>query len=345
MLPSSQLSLTGPLDLSHETSEDNLGSLCFVCVSSNDEQNSDMFCEQYSEFCETQTLSAPLGSPVLLPCIFSASNLSWVSWSHSPDTYLVRLTSKGRVKFVDPRHGRVKAFLNQGSEGNYSIRIDELKNTDLGCYRCEHEQNCLQVNLVAEIGTLSGERQLLIYICVGVAVFILLIVCGCCCMKFICDGAPPQDTGRVPADEQQRGQDTLVYENDDQGPANQQGGPTRTQYTLPGVPLNLDGAQPIQGTSGIYPDLNQFNFERIQSLRTKQRFHTELFRRLRQASLSRHYYVNQSEISGQPAMPAQANNHRRVFRAAAGVGKKKVRENCEYKNPIYNRSTDQLNHL
>lgn len=111
-----------------------------------------MFCEQYSEFCETQTLSAPLGSPVLLPCIFSASNLSWVSWSHSPDTYLVRLTSKGRVKFVDPRHGRVKAFLNQGSEGNYSIRIDELKNTDLGCYRCEHEQNCLQVNLVAEIG-------------------------------------------------------------------------------------------------------------------------------------------------------------------------------------------------
>lgn len=75
-----------------------------------------------------------------------------MSWIHIPETYLVHLTSKGRVKFVDPRYGRVKAFPNQGSEGNYSICIDELKHSDLGCYRCDYGRHCLQVELVTEIG-------------------------------------------------------------------------------------------------------------------------------------------------------------------------------------------------
>ncbi|XP_076591388.1 uncharacterized protein LOC143323433 [Chaetodon auriga] len=327
--------------------------LRFVCVSSNDEENFD------NKSCETQTLSAPLGSSVLLPCVFSTSSLNLVSWSQTPDMDLVHLTSEGRVKFVDPRYGRVKAFPNQGLEGNYSICIDELKNSDLGCYRCEQGEDCLQVKLVAaEIGKLSGELLLLlIYICVGLAVCILLIVCGCCCcVKFRSwwndrtqdhadkdvgagASAPPLETGRVPA-EQQRGQDTLVYENDDQDPANQQGDPFRNRCSLPGVLPDLDGTRPTQDTSGIYPNLSQFNFERMQSQRRKLRFHAELFSRLRQASLSRHYYVNQGDISRQQAAPTQAENPPR-----AGVGKKRARENCEYKNPIYNRSTDQLNQL
>lgn len=105
-----------------------------------------------SDLCESHTLRAPIGSSVLLPCTFSTSSLDWVSWVHNSETYLVHLKSKGRVKFVEPRHGRVKAFPNQGSEGNYSICIDELKNSDLGRYRCVNGKNCVQVELIAEMG-------------------------------------------------------------------------------------------------------------------------------------------------------------------------------------------------
>lgn len=131
--------------------------------------------------------------------------------------------------------------------------------------------------------------------------------------------APPLETVLA---EQQRGQDALVYENDDQDPTNQQGDPSRNHCSPPGVLPDLGGTRPTQGTSGIYPNLSQFNFERMQSQRRKLRFHAELFSRLRQASLSRHYYVNQRDISRQQAAPAQAENPHR----AAGVGKKKARE-------------------
>ncbi|XP_035536131.1 uncharacterized protein LOC118341838 [Morone saxatilis] len=311
--------------------------LCFICVSSDDD------CFENPESCKTQKLSAPLGSSVLLHCDFTTHNFSWVSWIHS-ESHLVRLKSDGIIKFIDPRHGRVKAFPNHASKGNYSISIDELKDTDLGCYRCVHHNDCLQVELIER--ALQSELLPLVYTCVGVAALILLTAGGYFCIKCILccihrpqdntinivnvgnDGAsaPPVDTVNV----QQRGEDNLVYENDDQGSVNQQG--TRNQCSLPGV-------LPEQSTSGIYPNLNQFNVERVESQRRRLRLHTELFSRLRQASLSRHYYVNRDELSKQQAMPAPAGNQRR------GLGKKKVNENCEYKNPIYNRSTDELNRL
>ncbi|KAM9358692.1 uncharacterized protein ABDE67_001839 [Symphorus nematophorus] len=270
---------------------------------------------------------------------------------------VVHLTSNGRINFMDPRHGRVKVFPNQGSEGNYSIRIDELKSSDLGCYRCKQGQGCRQVELVAEKGALKVEMLLPVFICVGVAAFILLIVGVYCCTKGIlcCNNrtedntnnpvvagasGPPVETGRAPVDEQQRGEDNLVYENDDQYPASQQRDPTTNRSSPPGALPDPDWTQPTQSTSGLYPNLSQFNFERVESQRTKHRFHTELFSRLRQASLGRHYYVNQSELSKQQAMSTQAENHHR-----AGLGRKKAKDNCEYQNPIYNRSTDQLNHL
>ncbi|XP_078102741.1 uncharacterized protein LOC144515611 isoform X1 [Sander vitreus] len=332
--------------------------LCFICVSSNEEQNSSV--------CKTHTLSALLGSSVLLPCNFATTQRDWVSWAHTLKGDLVHIKSEGRIRFLDHRYGRVRVFPNQGSEGNYSIFIDKLNNSDLGHYRCKQGHDCLQVELVvAERDALSEEMRLLIFICVGVAAFILLSVCGYCCTKckLCCNNrkqdntnnpegagtegvsATPEETGRAPVEQQQRvfpfptgaGIDHLVYENDDQVPSNQQNDPTRNYCSpISEVLPDPQGTQPIQSASGIYPNLNQF--ERMESQRKKQGFHRELFSRLRQASLSRHFYANQSEISQQQAMPTQAN-HRK------GLAKKKAKENAEYKNPIYNRSTDQLNRL
>ncbi|XP_075956029.1 uncharacterized protein LOC142958897 [Anarhichas minor] len=336
--------------------------LCYICVSSN-EPDFENPCESYSDACETHTLSRPLGSSVLLPCNFTTSSLNWVLWAHTPGLDLVHLTSEGHIKFLDHRYGRVKAFPYQASEGNFSIRIDELQNSDLGCYRCKQGHDCVQVELVAERGAQSGDMMLLIYICVGVAAFTLLSIGGYCCMKCILccynrtkdntnnpegagtDGvsAPPEETGRVPAHQQQRGggNDNLVYENDDQDPSSKQEDLTRNYCSPVGGLPDPDRTQPAQSTSGIYPNLNQF--ERTESQRTKQGFHRELFRRLRQASQSRHYYVNQGELSRQQAMSTQAENHQK----AEGFGKKKKKatENIQLKNPIYNRSLDQLNHL
>ncbi|XP_051254724.1 uncharacterized protein LOC127362701 [Dicentrarchus labrax] len=308
--------------------------LCFMCVSSDDD------CFENRESCETQTLSAPLGSSVLLHCEFTTNNSNWVSWIHN-DSHLVRLKSNGIIKFIDPRHGRVKAFPNHASKGNHSISIDELTDTDLGCYRCVEHNNCFQVELIERV-LQSNNLLPLVYSCVGVAALILLTAGGYFCIKCIlcCIHRPQDNTTNlvnagndgasappVEVNVQQRGEDNLVYENDDQGPVNQQG--TRNQCSLPGV-------LPEQSTSGVYPNLNQFNVERVESQRRRLRFHTELFSRLRQSSLSRHYYVNRNELSKQQAMPAPGKNQHR------GLGKKKVNENCEYKNPIYNRSTDQL---
>lgn len=162
------------------------------------------------------------------------NNLSWVSWVHTPRVELVHLSSEGRIRFLDPRSGRVKAFPNQGSQGNFSICIDELEDSDLGCYRCNHRGACLQVELVKgecvsdsqfecfnaassssmvtnpvdrihESGqvnelelpvkihlcltttycaeTQREEMWLLIYICAGVAAFVLLSFCSYC--KFL----------------------------------------------------------------------------------------------------------------------------------------------------------------
>ena len=85
----------------------------------------------------------------MLPCSFGdASRSSWVSWTFTAKL-AVDLTSEGRVHFQDPRNGRLKAFPFQGQEGNFSIRIDELQISDLGCYRCEkgNEFHHVQVEL------------------------------------------------------------------------------------------------------------------------------------------------------------------------------------------------------
>ncbi|KAK2846967.1 hypothetical protein Q5P01_009966 [Channa striata] len=346
--------------------------LCFIYVSSNDEN----IC---GGLCKTKTLMAPLGSSVLLPCNFTNIGLSWVSWAHNPKVDLVLLSSEGRIKFLDPKSGRVKAFPNQGSKGNYSIGIDELEESDLGCYRCIQDNACLQVHLSASSETLTRGLWLLIYISVGVTAFILLSVCSYFLVvpknrilgnlnnsasdaSVVVDhnagvtaspSAPPQEIIRPPVQEQQGRayNNDLVYENDDQRP------PIHWISNTPGAMSNVASTQPTQNPSELYPNLNQFNFQRVESERTKHRFHRELMNRLRKASSRRHYYVNQHELSKQQAMSSKSEDHQRgiqifvfvLFRFVLGFfacpGKKKVKENLEYQNPIYNRSTDQLNKL
>ncbi|XP_069003398.1 uncharacterized protein [Embiotoca jacksoni] len=329
--------------------------MCFICVSSNDMQPYEESCEQ--DFCETYKLSAPLGSSVLLSCHFETPSPDRVTWAHISRVDLVQLSSGGRIKFLDPRYGRVKAFPNQGSEGNYSICIDGLKNSDLGCYRCKQGDYCFQVEVFAKRSTLSDKMWLLIYICAGGAALLLSVCCYFCCRKcmVLCDKtqgdanhaagiegatAPPEAAGgRVPVRQQQRGADNnnLVYENDDQYPARDN--PTRNRGGPPEVQQDPDWTQPSQSTSGIYPNLNQLNFEKVASGRTRQRFHIELFNRLRQASFSRHYYVNHAELNQQQAASMQAGNHH------TGLKKKKTNKQSEYNNPIYNRSADEFSQL
>ncbi|XP_074535935.1 uncharacterized protein LOC141798057 isoform X2 [Halichoeres trimaculatus] len=312
--------------------------LCLKCVSSNDQTG----CEN-SGVCKISKLSASLGSSVLLPCNLSTSNNTSVTWTQTSKRDLVSLTSDGHVQFTDPRYGRVKAFPNQGSKGNFSIRIDELKDSDLGCYFCKWEKDCCQVDLDAEKGTLSENVRLLIYACVGVGVLIQGCVGGYFCMKHTrsrdktsrdnafnsaeADGAtaPPAGQGRVHFQQQR--------ENDDHDPANQQGDSSRSQCAPPAHLQEAARTQP----SGSHPNSSQFKFVRMERQSTKLRFHRELFDRLRQASFSRHYYVNHGEINNQDATVAA--------HFKKGVGRGRAKENCDYKNPIYNRSTDRLDQM
>ncbi|XP_078140260.1 uncharacterized protein LOC139926423 isoform X2 [Centroberyx gerrardi] len=331
--------------------------LCFMCVSSD----GDRYCEK--DWCETSTLAAPLGSSVLLPCSFantshsSPSARDSVRWMQSPDFDLVKLTSKGNITFLDPRYGRVKAFPNQCSQGVFSIRIDELQQSDLGCYRCEQDNGCLQVEVVEQAGGLSAETKLLLYNAAGFAALILLLS-ACCywCVRrqWFRDEStpdyanssfnagispPPEETRRETGNEQQRGavNNQPVYDNDGYDPAIRQDNIARNHHDPAGTVHDLERNQPTQSASEPDPNRNQCN--RMESQRRKQGFHRELLSRLRQASMSRHYYVNQAEMN-QQAMSSQGENHHR-----ASFWRKKAKLKSEYKNPIYNNSTDQLNKL
>ncbi|XP_013875383.1 uncharacterized protein LOC106525632 [Austrofundulus limnaeus] len=299
------------------------------------------------------TITASLGSSALLPCIFSTTGLSNVTWAQVADDLtrdVVKLASNGRVQFFEHRQDRVKVFPNQASVGNFSISITELNTFDLGSYTCKEGKNCVEVELQEKNkGTLDESAWLLIYFCVGVAVLILLGCVGYYCWvkcpglwskrkqdktegseNFEGASAPPQE-----AHQSQMGVDNnrQFYENDieylpDRNPVSNHSGPA-------GDPQHQDQTQPHQSNVGIYPNLNEFRFQRVESRRTRQRFHIELFSRLRQASFNRrHFYVNQHEINRHQAMVAQTQKQK-----AASLS------DCQYQNPIYNQSTEQLNQM
>ncbi|XP_040047134.2 uncharacterized protein LOC120827951 isoform X2 [Gasterosteus aculeatus] len=312
-----------------------LSALRLMRVSSNDEPNVLNSSQAYSDVCKKQTRSAHLGSSVLLPCILPPNNVDWVTWAHGPEAHLVHLKSEGRIKFLDHRFGRLKAFPNQGSLGNYSLRIDELRGSDLGRYRCSQGRSgCVEVELLAEKGAASGEETVLIHTCVGVAAFALLCIAGYCCMKCMsccCDRT--EDNTNNPGDEIPE-----VVKAPQEGTSR---GPTGQQQSDRPDP---DRRAPTRDTGGVHPG----QLEGGGSQRAKQGFHRELFNRLRNASMGRQYYANQSEIwKQQQATSTQADN---PSSAAAAVEarfgkKKKAKKNGEIRNPIYNQSTEQLNLL
>ncbi|XP_046891311.1 uncharacterized protein LOC124477516 isoform X2 [Hypomesus transpacificus] len=117
-------------------------------------------------------------------------------------------------------------------------------------------------------------------------------------------------------EQQQRGDANggIIYENNEHDPTiNQQ----------PDITRNVRFSQDNQSTN-----------ESQRRLRVT--FHRELFSRLRQASLGRHSYVNQAELSQQARSP-KGNGQRASF------WRKRAKHKCEYENPTYNNSMDQLN--
>ncbi|XP_069390621.1 uncharacterized protein [Paralichthys olivaceus] len=291
--------------------------LCFMCASSNDEQHFEESCGQYSDLCEMHTVGTPFGSSVLLPCNFTTSGLERVSWAHADGADLLTLTSDGHVQFLLPKEGRVKVFPNQVSRGNYSIRIDELQDSDLGFYCCVQGDKCHQVDLRATTDTPSKETLPLIYICVGVVTFFLLVVS----IYFLHKKRTQSNAIYLVNEEIEADAENTVYENDDQNLAIQQGEPS-TKHCGPVAMSYLNTAQPAQ---------------KMERQRTIRRFQREIFDTSGKPHFSQHYYVNQDEINNQQTMSAASANHERGFR------KKKAKENQEYTNPIYNRGTDQLN--
>ncbi|XP_070987376.1 uncharacterized protein [Oncorhynchus clarkii lewisi] len=203
---------------------------------------------------------APLGSAVLLSCSFGSTSLGfspghgWVVWNQGSGSgaSLVNITSSGKVDFLDPRQGRVKAFPNQGGLGNFSILIEALQASDLGSYCCElqsHDQ-CHRV----EVEELEEGSHIVLFFSVGSLAILLVLLSGCFCWvkwtrvstertpdyinTHFCSGssAPPEDVacsdnvGRDVVQERGVGNERPIYENNEHDPTRMQHDPTRIHH-------------------------------------------------------------------------------------------------------------------
>ncbi|XP_029571080.1 uncharacterized protein LOC115163391 isoform X1 [Salmo trutta] len=165
---------------------------------------------------------------------------------------LVNITFSGKVDFLDPRQGRVKAFPNQGGLGNFSIRIDDLQASDLGSYCCalQNHDQCHRV----EVEELEEGSHIVLFFCVGSLAILLVLLSGCFCWvkwtrvstertpdyinTHFCAGssAPPEDVacsdnvGREVAQERGVGNERPIYENNEHDPTRMQHDPTRMQH-------------------------------------------------------------------------------------------------------------------
>lgn len=164
--------------------------LCSICTSLDDQHP----CQ---DSCDTTMLSASLGSSVLLPCPAPFPGWAdWVLWVQNAGTPLVNLTSQGKVQFLEPRHGRVKAFPNEGYVGNFTIRIDGVQESDLGCYQCGQGDGCHQVVVQKH----EADVRLPLYITAGVTTFLLLICVCCICSRRKVQSRPQRERRGIRGD-------------------------------------------------------------------------------------------------------------------------------------------------
>ncbi|CAL9684277.1 unnamed protein product [Knipowitschia caucasica] len=313
-----------------------LFTLWFSCSSARDA----IQIENHNQSCVTHHLSIVPGSSVLLPCNFTYNPHNVVSWIHVPTVSVVTITSGGQVKFGDPRFGRIHTFPNQGSRGNFSISISRVNFTDLGSYQCLMQDQCVQVELALKTESVVWLSPFYMYIICGVSAFVVLSV-GCfLCVYYIFKEKRTTEengyenqvddvlvTGREPGDGQPQDADSprspaymnqIVYENND--------------YIVD-EPDYLNQLPRHSGLNGDEASPNSDGpFERVMSQKSKQKFHSELLNRLRQASLRKHHYVNQEELRTQ-----------QKTRSTKGARKKKTHP--QYPNPIYNGSSNALDQM
>ncbi|CAL8344803.1 unnamed protein product [Arctogadus glacialis] len=294
--------------------------LCNLCASLNDQSH----CQ---DSCDTVMISASLRSSILLPChapFLYSSRTDWMLWVQNTGAPLVNLSSQGKVRFLEPREGRVKTFPNEGSRGNYTIRIDGLQESDLGCYQCGPADACHQVVVKKE------EVDLWLPLCITAGVTtVILFVCFCCYKAFSrCKGCSLSQRGtrkRQENDEQDPAD--IGLSEDERLARNQDQGPPETIHDYEEPSESVAPCRPVRG----HPQL-----ERTRSTERKHALlNREIFSRLRQAS--RHFYVNQDEII------QQRSSAQKERRPRAGLRGKKAKQ--RYENPLYNSSPSQINHL
>ncbi|KAJ8403830.1 hypothetical protein AAFF_G00346980 [Aldrovandia affinis] len=203
------------------------------------------------------TISALPNSQAILPCAFpvhlpdsvTGGDRVEVVWTQSTSGILLEISKTDSVNFNfnfhDPREGRVKVFPNSCTVGNFSIRIDQLRRSDLGEYCCVVPNG--SVCSVVEFRTdYAGAQNVVVqnvvvrfmgdnwyFICAGGVLLILLIACVCY-VKYrkIEDSAPDHvNTSTFNEESEDSAPDyvntsfnegscagEIVYENDDQVP-------------------------------------------------------------------------------------------------------------------------------
>ncbi|XP_064840911.1 uncharacterized protein LOC135552903 [Oncorhynchus masou masou] len=288
--------------------------------------------------CNTSTLQAPLGSALLLSCSFGSTSLGispghgWVVWNQGSGSgaSLVNITFSGKVDFLDPRQGRVKAFPNHGGLRNFSILIDALQASDLGSYCCElqsHDQ-CRRV----EVEELEEGSHIVLFFSVGSLAILLVLLSGCFCWvkwtrvstertpdyinTHFCAENNEHDPTRMQHDPTRIHHDPTTILHDpttiQHDPSRIQHDPTRIQHDPTRIQHDPTRIQ-HEAQRNQHEPVRYKNKLRDSSENRRQGFHGELMSRLRQSSLGQRYYANQAESNQQTRV--QMDNHQRANEA------------------------------
>ncbi|KAI5620743.1 hypothetical protein C0J50_19615, partial [Silurus asotus] len=94
--------------------------------------------------CRSISLTARLGSEVLLPCsLWKSNKTEEARWSQS--STLLSIRPHGNITFEDPKDGRMTVFPLLFSRGNFSILVHQFQTSDMGIYCCQLTHECQRV--------------------------------------------------------------------------------------------------------------------------------------------------------------------------------------------------------